>query len=133
MAFTKATMTGDKDTTKEGWTKFNDLIDDLLATTNGLGASQVGIEDAAGNMSADNVEDALAEIYSDTASTRTRGQCSRWIQRGDARVMPVGASRASSAEWFPDDANCGGELDMPEGGRCRDLHRYGPERAKKLR
>ena len=36
--------------------KFNNLIDDLLSTSNVLGASQVGIEDTAGNMSAANVE-----------------------------------------------------------------------------
>ena len=64
MALTKVTLSGAVDTLKEGWTKFNDLIDDLLSTSSGLGASQIGVEDSAGNMAAANVEDALAEIYS---------------------------------------------------------------------
>jgi hypothetical protein len=68
MALTKVTLTGTVDTLKAGWTKFNDLIDDLLSTDNGLGASCVGVEDSAGNMAATNVEDALAEIYSDTTA-----------------------------------------------------------------
>ncbi|MFC1567324.1 hypothetical protein ACFL3R_00620 [Thermodesulfobacteriota bacterium] len=70
MAFTKATLTGAKDTIKQGWTKFNNLIDDLLSTTSGLGASQIGVEDAAGNLDAVNVETAIAEIYTDHSSTR---------------------------------------------------------------
>jgi hypothetical protein len=56
---------------KDGWGAFNTLIDDLLSVANGKGASQVGIEDTAGNMSAANVEDALAEIYTDHATTKT--------------------------------------------------------------
>jgi len=71
MAFGKVTLKGAVDTIKEGFTAFNTLITDLLATTSGKGASQVGVYDSAGNMAADNVEDALAEIYSDTASTIT--------------------------------------------------------------
>jgi hypothetical protein len=71
MAFTKATLTGTKDTIKAAWTKFNDLIDDLSSTANGLGGSQIGIEDIAGNMDADNLEDGLAEIYTDTIGSRT--------------------------------------------------------------
>ena len=51
-----------------GWAAFNTLIDDLLSVVNGKGASQIGVEDTAGNMSAVNVEDALAEIYSDHSS-----------------------------------------------------------------
>lgn len=70
MALTKVTLTGTVDALKQGWTKFNDLIDDLLATTAGLGASQIGIEDSAGNMDADNVEDALAEVYTDVTGAR---------------------------------------------------------------
>ncbi len=69
MAFSKATKTGaSKDLITEGWDKFNDLIDDLLSTSSGLGASQIGIQDSAGNMAATNVETALAEIYTDIAS-----------------------------------------------------------------
>jgi hypothetical protein len=56
---------------KDGWGAFNTLIDDLLSVASGKGASQVGIEDTAGNMSAANVEDALAEIYTDHATTKT--------------------------------------------------------------
>jgi hypothetical protein len=69
MALTKVTRA----TTliKDGWGAFNTLIDDLLSVANGKGASQVGIEDTAGNMSAANVEDALAEIYTDHATTKT--------------------------------------------------------------
>jgi len=69
MAFTKVTRPTDDLNT--GWGKVNTLIDDLASTSNAKGASQIGIEDSAGNLSADNVEDAIAEIYSDTASTRT--------------------------------------------------------------
>jgi len=70
MAFTKVSLTGTIDTIKAAFTRFNTFIDELVSTSNGLGASQVGIEDNAGNMSSDNVEDALAEIYTDTASAR---------------------------------------------------------------
>ncbi len=61
MAFTKVTIPTDK--IKAGFDKVNDLIDDLLSTSNGLGASQIGIEDSAGNTTNANVETALAEIY----------------------------------------------------------------------
>lgn len=71
MAFGKVTLSGAVDNIKEGWTKFNSLIDDLLSVANGKGASQIGIEDSAGNMAATDVEAALAEIYSDHSSTRT--------------------------------------------------------------
>jgi hypothetical protein len=64
-------MTGSVDTLSAGMTKVNDIIDDLASTDNGLGASCIGIEDSAGNMSATNVEDALAEIYTDFSTTRT--------------------------------------------------------------
>jgi hypothetical protein len=66
MALTKATLSGTVDNIKQGWTKFNDLIDDLLSISNGLGASQIGIEDTAGNLAAVNVETAIAEIYATT-------------------------------------------------------------------
>ena len=69
MAFTQVTRS--TDTINTGFGRFNTLIDDLLAITSGKGASQIGIEDSAGNMAATNVETALAEIYTDTASTRT--------------------------------------------------------------
>ena len=46
---------------KAGFTAFNFLIDDLLSTASGKGASQVGIEDSAGNVDADNVEDFITE------------------------------------------------------------------------
>ena len=71
MSLTKIIMTGTKDLIKAGFDKVNDLIDDLLSTSNGLGASQIGIEDAAGNLDAVNLEAAIAEVYSDTESTRT--------------------------------------------------------------
>lgn len=71
MAFTKITLTGAVDTLKVGFTAFNTLIDDLLAVTSGKGASQIGIYDSADNMAAANVEDALAEIYTDVATART--------------------------------------------------------------
>jgi hypothetical protein len=68
MALTKVTRA----TTliKDGWGAFNTLIDDLLSVANGKGASQVGIYDSAGNMSATNVEDALAEVYTDHSTTK---------------------------------------------------------------
>lgn len=71
MALTKITLSGAKDTILAAFTKVNDIIDDLLSTVSGLGASTVGIEDSASNMAAANVEDALAEIYSDVSSSRT--------------------------------------------------------------
>ena len=64
-------MTGSTDTIKEGFTKVNDIIDDLAAVTTGLGASCIGVFDTAGNMAATDVEAALAEVYTDHASTRT--------------------------------------------------------------
>jgi len=66
MAFGKITLA-----TKyiyDGWTAFNQLITDLLSVSNGKGASQIGIEDSAGNVAAINVEDAIAEIYTDTSN-----------------------------------------------------------------
>jgi hypothetical protein len=44
------------------------LLTRLASTANGQGASLIGIEDAAGNFDATNVEAALAEVYSDLAS-----------------------------------------------------------------
>ncbi|GAG11016.1 unnamed protein product, partial [marine sediment metagenome] len=52
-----------------GWDAFNGLVDDLLSVANGKGASQIGVEDVAGNLDATNVEDAIAEIYADTSTT----------------------------------------------------------------
>jgi len=63
MAFGKVTLTGVVDNLKEGWTKFNSLVDDLLSTSSGKGASQIGIHDSAGNLTATNVEAGLAEIF----------------------------------------------------------------------
>jgi len=71
MALTPITMTGSTDTLKEGFTKVNDIIDDLAAVTTGLGASCIGVFDTAGNMAATDVEAALAEIYTDVTSART--------------------------------------------------------------
>ena len=71
MAFGKVTLTGAVDTIKEGFTKINSLITDLLSTDSGKGASQIGIEDSAGNLSSENLEDAIAEIYSDVTSSVT--------------------------------------------------------------
>uniref|UniRef100_A0A6H1Z6W1 Uncharacterized protein n=1 Tax=viral metagenome TaxID=1070528 RepID=A0A6H1Z6W1_9ZZZZ len=69
MALTSITMTGaSKENIKEGFTKVNDIIDDLAATTSGLGASCIGIYDSAGNYAAANVETALAEVYTDHAA-----------------------------------------------------------------
>lgn len=74
MSLTKVTMSGAINTLHAGWDKFNDLIDDLLSTDNGLGASQLGLEDSAGNVDAEDVEAAIAEIYSDTSTVRTLGE-----------------------------------------------------------
>jgi len=71
MSFTKVVLTGVKDKVGTAFGRFNTLIDDLLATTTGKGASQIGIEDDAGNVDAANVEDAITEIYSDFEGTRT--------------------------------------------------------------
>ena len=68
MALTKITRA--RTLIKDGWGAFNTLIDDLLSVANGKGASQVGIYDSAGNMSATNVEDALAEVYTDHSTTK---------------------------------------------------------------
>lgn len=68
MAFSKATLVGAVDTIKEGWEKFNSLIDDLLSTSAGKGASQIGVQDSAGYFSAINVEDALAEEHAANVS-----------------------------------------------------------------
>ena len=69
MSFTKVTRATEDINT--GFGRFNTLIDDLASTSNAKGASQIGIEDTAGNMAATDVEAALAEIYTDTSSTRT--------------------------------------------------------------
>ena len=63
MAFTKVTLSGGtKDTIKAAFTKVNTLIDDMLAVTTGKGASQIGVEDSAGNFTGTNVETILAEL-----------------------------------------------------------------------
>jgi hypothetical protein len=67
MAFgsvTKATTT-----LSAGWDAFNQLITDLLAVTSGKGASQIGILDAAEQITAVNVEDAITEMYSTFSQT----------------------------------------------------------------
>lgn len=69
MALTPVTLTGASETIKAGWTKFNNLITDLLSTSAGLGASVIGVRDAAGNLDAENVEDAITEIYSDIGTS----------------------------------------------------------------
>lgn len=86
MSFTKITRATEY--INAGFGKFNNLVDDLLSTANGKGASQVGIEDTAGNMSADNVEDALAEIYTDHSSTKTL-----------AEILDEDPSTTSSLTW----------------------------------
>ena len=63
MAFTKVTLTGVSEVLKTGWERFNTLIDDLLSTSSGKGASQIGIEDAGNKYTATTVEDALQEIH----------------------------------------------------------------------
>lgn len=69
MALTPVTMTGaSKYNLKQAWTAFNTLITDLLSTATGKGASCIGIYDSAGNFAAENVEAALAEIYTDHAA-----------------------------------------------------------------
>ncbi len=73
MSLTKVVLTGTKDKIKAAFERVNTMIDDLLATTSGKGASCIGIFDTVGNMDAANVEDALAEIYTDTSSSRTLG------------------------------------------------------------
>lgn len=70
MALTKVDPKGTT-TLSSGWDAFNDLIDDLASEDSGKGASQIGILDTAGNLDATNVEDAIAEIYTDVASSRT--------------------------------------------------------------
>jgi len=71
MAFTQITMHGTKDNLKQAFTKVNTLITDLLSTSSGKGASQIGLRDTAGNFDAENVEDFAAEIYTDVTSART--------------------------------------------------------------
>lgn len=61
-------------TIKTGWLKFNSLIDDLLSTSSGKGASQLGLRDVAGNVDADNIEDAITEIYADHKIVRELGK-----------------------------------------------------------
>ena len=74
MSLTKITLTGTVDKIRAAFIKVNDIIDDLLSTSAGLGASAIGITDAAANMAATNVEDALAEIYTDTSTVRALGE-----------------------------------------------------------
>jgi hypothetical protein len=72
MALTPVTMTGaSKYNLKQAWTAFNQLITDLASTASGKGASCIGILDTAGNFTAENVETALAEVYTDHASALT--------------------------------------------------------------
>ena len=59
MSFTKVTLTNTIDTIKQGWVKFNTLIDDLSSNK---GASLIGLEDVAGNLDAEDVEAGIAEV-----------------------------------------------------------------------
>ena len=70
MSLTKISLTGSVDTIKTGFTRVNDIIDDLAAVTTGLGASTIGVFDTAGNMAATDVEAALAEVYTDVVDAR---------------------------------------------------------------
>ncbi len=75
MSLTKVTQSGtSKDNLKASFLKVNNIIDDLAATTSGKGASCIGIYDSAGNFTADNVETALAEIYTDHIGARSISQ-----------------------------------------------------------
>jgi hypothetical protein len=66
MALVPVEMTGSgKDNIKEGFTAVNQIITDLASASANKGASCVGVRDAAGNLAATNVEDAITEIYSD--------------------------------------------------------------------
>jgi hypothetical protein len=56
---------------------FYDTLTDLASTANAKGASLIGIEDAANNFAATNVEGALAEIISDLAATTATNGASR--------------------------------------------------------
>lgn len=59
MAFDKSPL---GQTIKHLTERFNQLIDDLLSTLAGKGASQIGIEDAGNYYTAENVEGALAQL-----------------------------------------------------------------------
>ena len=69
MAFNKTSLSGVVSTIKEGWEFFNSLIDDLVSTSAGKGASQIGIEDAAEYFEATDVESALAEEHASVIPT----------------------------------------------------------------
>ena len=88
MGFTKISLTGTIDTIRGMSNAVNDLIDDLLSTDNAKGASQIGIEDVAGNMSADNVEDALAEIFTDTE-----------VQRDEFNSLDENSTTTTGTTW----------------------------------
>ncbi len=68
MAFTKISLTGMVDTIKAAFTKVNTLITDLLSTSAGKGASQIGIQDSAEYFTAVTVEAALAEEHAANVS-----------------------------------------------------------------
>lgn len=60
--FSEATVLADDDTVYAALEKLNNKWGDLASTTNGEGASLIGIEDAAGNITATTVEGALSEL-----------------------------------------------------------------------
>jgi len=68
MAFDKSPL---GQTIKHLTERFNQLIDDLLSTTSGKGASQIGIEDNTSRYTSTNVEDGLAEIAGSGRTTET--------------------------------------------------------------
>ena len=75
MAITPIVFTGaTKDTIKSAFQKCNNMATDYAAATSGKGASLIGVYDSADNMAATNVEDALAEIYTNVSSARTMAQ-----------------------------------------------------------
>ena len=72
MAFTKVTLSGGtKDKIKAAFTKVNTLIDDLLSAASGKGASQIGVEDSAGNFTSATVEGVLAELKTGVSTADT--------------------------------------------------------------
>jgi hypothetical protein len=68
--FTEENVLADNDSVYPALEKLDLKFGDLASVSNGEGASLVGIEDAAGNYTATNVEAALAEVY-DLASVST--------------------------------------------------------------
>lgn len=104
--FSENNVLTDNDAIYPALNKLDLKFGDLASVANGEGASLIGIEDAAGQYTATNVEDALAEVYAlaDVSTGETATVGAGGVTKGDLLYysadntvlpMPIGSSERS--------------------------------------